>query len=307
MSDKRSIEIQEIKRLYESGANIMQYLRDIEDGTGNSREAILISYDMQAGSYVAGARDPAREEFREKYTSAIAAILDSLAPSSLLEAGVGEATTLAPVARKLARPLANVHGFDISWSRLAHAMRFSREEGASLSFFTGDLMTIPVRESAFDVVLTVHAIEPNRGREVEILRELYRVAGRYVVMLEPSNELGSEATRARMEIHQYCLDLRRICEELGYEVVEHRLFEHPANPENETAVLIVKKSDDRPPGFDTPYGCPRCGGEPLQPLFGNLYCGECLSLYPVLCDMPQLLSDNAILASKYAEFGDICG
>jgi hypothetical protein len=56
---------------------------------------------------------------------------------------------------------------------------------------------------SMDVVLTVHAVEPNRGRGKQILSELLRVAKRYLVMIEPRFELGSDVTKSRIERHRY--------------------------------------------------------------------------------------------------------
>ena len=108
--------------------------------------------------------------------------------------------------------------------------------GVRANLFAGDLTEIPIQDSAVEVVYTSHSIEPNRGREKQILAELYRVTRRYLVLLEPSNELGTQETRRHIEEHKYCLDLGRHVRELGFDVIEHRLFEHVRNPVNQTAL-----------------------------------------------------------------------
>ena len=58
-------------------------------------------------------------------------------------------------------------------------------------------------------MLTIHPIEPNRGREEAILSELLRVARRALVMIEPSYETASAEARARMERLGYVRGLPR--------------------------------------------------------------------------------------------------
>ena len=86
----------EIRALFERGQNIIDWIASRE-GMPNSEIAILYSYDAQAGTYVEELKDSERRHFRNELGRLIAGVLDELAPSSLLEAGVGEATTLVPI------------------------------------------------------------------------------------------------------------------------------------------------------------------------------------------------------------------
>lgn len=95
----------------------MEYARQAAGTTGNSVVAALISYDLQAGSYVAGARE--NPEGNSRWCAQLAEILDPLlaSQSSLLEVGCGEATTLAGVLQRLTNTPGHALGLDISWSR----------------------------------------------------------------------------------------------------------------------------------------------------------------------------------------------
>ena len=44
--------LKEIKSLYDEGANVMHWFRQMESSELNSLAGILVSYDLQAGSYV---------------------------------------------------------------------------------------------------------------------------------------------------------------------------------------------------------------------------------------------------------------
>jgi SAM-dependent methyltransferase len=293
----RTPTIAELKELYGKNVNVMQLFRELGGTNRNSREAILVSYDLQSGSYTQALEKPDYREKHERYTAALAQVLERLDGDSLLEAGVGEATTLCNTVAKLRRPPPTIHGFDISWSRIAYARRFASGFAFAPRFSTGDLFHIPAPDGSFDIVLTSHAIEPNHGRECEALAELFRVARKWLVVFEPSYELGSAEARARIEANGYVRGLPEAARALGLEVVEHRLLEFSYNPLNPTALLLIRKPE--PAASAAPaFGCPLCR-QPLAAVHGQLFCESCSLVFPVIDGIPCLLPGNGILASKF--------
>ena len=299
----------EIRERYRRGENITALFREMEGGAGadvprNSSQAIEIAYDMQAGSYVKALEEPAFAEYSATYCSRIADVIAGLGPfGSLLEVGVGEATTLSQVAAALPTVPAAIGGFDISWSRVAVGRDFARSRELEPTLFVGDLFEIPLADASVDVVYTSHSIEPNGGREKEALLELYRVANRHLVLLEPSNELGSEDTKARSLAQGYVQDLGRHARELGLTVLEHRLFEPCANPKNQTALLVIEKSASAPPKNAIELASPH-SKEPLLEVGGHLYSDTDLRVYPVIAGIPCLRAEQGIVASH---LGDLAG
>ena len=88
----------ELKNLYESGKNISQLLRTEKNLNHNSSEIIERAYDLQTGSYIEAMNDTEMLEQKNNYTDRLAKIILELGePESILEAGVGEATTLSGV------------------------------------------------------------------------------------------------------------------------------------------------------------------------------------------------------------------
>jgi hypothetical protein len=84
----------QLKMLYEQGQNISEILREELDVDHNTKEIIEISYDLQAGSYIAALHDAEVAERKKRYCAEIVKTIRSLCqPESILEAGVGEATT----------------------------------------------------------------------------------------------------------------------------------------------------------------------------------------------------------------------
>ena len=300
--DNAPISPQELRELYARGVNIMGRFREATGTAENSTDAILASYDLQSGSYTAAALKPERRELLDRYTSEIAAVLDPLGAARMLEAGVGEATTLCPVIGKMQHRPESIAGFDISWSRLAFARQYAGTFGLDqIRFFTGDLFRIPIVDHAYDVVYTAHAVEPNHGRECEILRELYRVARQWLVLFEPSYELGSAATRQHIETHGYCRGLPDLAREFGWEIVRHELLRHPVRDTNQTAALVIRKTPvAAAPAPQSIFGCPLCRAA-LRPVRGQLFCADCGRVFPVLDDIPCLIGANGILASKFED------
>ena len=249
----------DLKAAYDRNENITRVLRDADGLATNTPSAIEIAYDLQAGSYVRALDDPAYREVHERYAEALAAVLTPLQPTCVLEAGVGEATTLRSVLPRLGlAPGAGVFGFDLSWSRIHVARRHCEQGGVAANLFLGEMGAIPLPDGAVDVVFTSHAIEPNRGREAELLSELFRVTGRYLALFEPGYELASPESRARMDSHAYCRGLRDIAGRLG-KVMDYRLLPVTTNPLNPTAVLLIEKSTTAAAKASA-FVCPSCRG-----------------------------------------------
>ena len=293
--------------MYEQGRNISSFLREEARSETNTREIIEIAYDLQAGSYIDNYENKGGAEHKDLYARKIAAKISDLCdkPASILEAGVGEATTLLGVLRNLPDGV-NVYGFDLSWSRIAVGKAWLGNKGfaSDINLCVGDLFHIPFVDSSIDVVYTSHSIEPNGRNEKPILRELYRVTRKYLVLLEPAYELVDEKTKQRMDSHGYCKGLPSISKSLGYDVIDHKLFlergEISASTGiNPTAITIIKKEDDSPLPFDI-FACPKYK-TPLREIKGALFSPEALCIYPVINGIPCLRVEHAILASKYEE------
>ena len=291
----------ELQALIEQGVNISSILRNETDIDQNTEEIIEISYDLQTGSYIAGLKKPEMKKLKEEYTAEIAKIVCSLCnPTSILETGVGEATTLYGVIRNLDSNKLDSYGFDLSWSRVAYANQWLKKNRIyNVTLCTGSLFHIPFSDNSIDVVYTSHSIEPNGGREEPILRELYRVTRRFLIMLEPGYELANDEVKQRMEMHGYCKNLKGISETLGFQVMDHRLFPYTANPLNPTAITVIRKDVNAELPIHV-FACPKYK-TPLQEIGGMLFSPEALVVYPTIGGIPCLRIENGIVASKYPE------
>lgn len=299
MVDKLKI-LKRIKELYANNQNIMAYLRDLDNNQKNTIEDITICYDFQAGSY--SAYEKVHPEFRQGYCTRLAEVINRLGIfSSILEVGVGEASTLGSLYKSMSLASAmHWYGIDISWSRIKYAqdyLKFLRIVGTKL--FVADLFSLPFKENSIDVVYTSHSLEPNSGREKEALQELYRVANQYIVLLEPAYELSSnEEIRERMRKHGYITGLYQSAKDLGYEVIEHSLFLTDHNPLNPTALMIIKKKAELK--VNKPLCCPITHGRLKK--YGNVYYSpDSFLAYPVIRSIPCLSPQHAVVAAKFLE------
>ncbi len=221
----------EMRDLALRGVNVASMLRS--RGL-NQFDVIRHSYDAQAGSYTQLMADPTYAAHKQAVGVKLASIIASFSPDSVLDAGVGEATTLVSVLRAMPH-LIRVMGCDCSPERLFVA----RQNLLGLNSFSCDIGAIPLASGSVDVVMTMHAIEPNLGREREIVTELLRVARKAVIMVEPSYELGSDATRRHIEQFHYVCGLPQAC---GASLVRHEIWGLDVNPSNEAALMVAVKT-----------------------------------------------------------------
>lgn len=202
--------IRQMRRAYQSGENAMECARQILKTSDNSLMATLISYDLQAGSYVSVAKK--NPETNNIWCRQISRIIDPLIEGkkkyTLLEVGCGEATTLRGVIASLSHTPQFALGFDLSWSRIAHGLAYLSERQIKASLFVADLFKIPLEDESIDIVYTSHSLEPNGGREEAAIQELLRVARHAVVLIEPIYELASPEAQERMRYHGYIRGLK---------------------------------------------------------------------------------------------------
>lgn len=314
ISNQPQLSHSELRKVYEAEQNVLRFCKDkLGAGATNEQAAIMHAYELQAGSYVKLMKEDADYKAKkELYGKAVADVIASFAPHSILEAGVGEATTLAEVAKNLPSDQGKlIYGFDLAWSRVLIAQRYfnqvvgERASTTTTKFFAGELEHIALPDNSFDVVFTSHAIEPNHGREKEILTELYRVTSGHLVLFEPAYELAGAAARERMDYHGYCRGLKDIALANGWKVKRCELFDGREDSANPTMVLIIEKGQSgaakaKQIGKDIPFVSP-IGGGLLTLHQGHYFNAEEGLVFPVLAGLPYLSRSAGLLASHFSE------
>lgn len=297
-TDRLRTLIQKMRLAYQRGENAMACAREILGESENSLIATLISYDLQAGSYISAVKN--NPEFQERWCHQVASIVNPLIKDkkqfTLLEVGCGEATTLRGVIEKLSHVPEYSLGFDLSWSRVAHGLHYLSEKQIQASLFVADLFNIPLADDSIDIVYTSHSLEPNGGREKEAIKELLRVARHAVVLIEPIYELASPEAQERMRYHGYIRGLKDVATQLGAVVTNYKLLDFTPNPLNPSGLLLLEKATTVNSTVGISWSCPltRTRLEDIGDVFESKETGL---VYPVLRGIPMLNASNAIVAS----------
>ena len=291
---------------YSKGENAMEWCREYfhranETVEGNDLLATLVAYDLQAGSYVSAVR--ADREKNQSWCRQLASLLSSVLADgdSILEVGVGEATTLAGVLAESGTKPSMAFGFDVSWSRVCVGRQWLQENGQRADLFVADLLSIPMGDGSVDVVYSSHSLEPNRGKEEEAIRECLRVARKAVVLIEPIYELAPREAQARIRNHGYVEGLRETAERLGAKVSDYRLLDYTPNPLNPSGVIhLTKDGASNGPKDQFTASVWRCPvtGVALEAGTEFFYARQVGLAYPVLRAVPMLRAEHVIVASK---------
>jgi uncharacterized protein YbaR (Trm112 family) len=289
----------ELREAYQRGENLMALVRSFEGANTNSERAIELSYDLQSGNYIRTLDRETTRLNKLRYTKCLGEVMGELGGArTLLDAGMGEGTTLWGLLSQMETLPEEVHGFDLCWSRLGVGRRWLKEQLPDLDvqMCTASLLELPYADNSFEMVYTAHAVEPNRGKEAEILQELMRVCGKWLVMLEPGYEFASEQVRERMDRLGYCRGLAKTAEELGFEVERHEMFAGNWNEQNPTALLALRKTGvgvlEKPE-----WVCPAYR-TPLRQMNDCLFSAESMRAYPILGGIPCLRVSQGVVASQ---------
>ena len=119
-------------------------------------------------------------------------------------------------------------------------------------------------------------------------------------MIEPAYELANDEAKKRMESHGYITNLYETAIELGYKVESYELLGVNLNPLNPVGIMVIRKGEERL-GEKNALCDPITKGELIKNR-DSLYCPDTLLAYPIISQVPILLSDSAIIATKYMEF-----
>ena len=287
---------------FDQGKNIAVTAREEFEGDVLPQDIIEVAYDLQAGSYTAALEVPEMRDLKEEWGRRVAEILRSLGVSSACEAGAGEATTLAFIA-KAAEPEVAFCGFDISLSRMLYARHFLARYSVESRLFCADILRIPLADGSVDAVITNHSIEPNGGFELPLLKELLRVCGRYLILVEPDYERGSAEQQKRMRQHNYVRDIAGHLGHLPGELLTYEDWPLNVNSLNKASLFVFSKECGRVPPPSFVFVSP-VNKKPLKAVEGGLFCAEEGLVYPAVLGVPVLRDDCAVVCSQAYRFND---
>ena len=293
-------EIKKIRELYHNNKNISQYLRNKNNVKKNSIDTILYSYDLQGGRDYLRRNDPKIKSYNKKIAKTITDTISDLDVKSFLEAGTGEGLILGLLNPKTIKSNPSLYGFDLTLSRLLYAQKYLKEQKKKASIFSANMMNIPLAENSVDVVCTVMSMEPNHGREKAILSELFRITRKYLILIEPTYELGSNKTKKHIIQHGYVRNLPNLIKKMNYKIITHKYLGF-STPYNENALIVAEKNPKLPSSREIKFVSP-ISHKPLIKKTNFLYCKEDGYAFPIINNIPCLVNDNGILVSKLMKF-----
>ena len=236
--------LSKLRDLYSKGKNISSYVK-ANNNSGSNLDAIKISYDLQAGSYIKSYNENGlvRSNVRQ-ILPLFLPILDNHIDSGdvCLDFGTGEMTMLTSLFNELKSEPSSIFACDISWSRLFHGRKFlTKNQKFSSSVFplVCNGVEMPFASSSIDVCITSHALEPNRSDLKLILKELFRITEKKCIFLEPSYEVATDEVKLRMDAFGYIKELEKTITKLGAEIIDKFDLSH-VNPNNPSICYVVK-------------------------------------------------------------------
>jgi uncharacterized protein YbaR (Trm112 family) len=290
---------------YREGRNVMAVLRELHGVNENTDDIVEIAYDLQAGTYARYVEDyPAIwQPYCQQFNDVLRTYVRP--GDRVLDVGTGEMTTLGGVARAGLPADVGLYGCDLSFSRIAEGREFLARNvpEVSVNSFVATLFELPLAASSMDVVWTVHALEPNGGREVSAIAELLRVTARYLVLFEPSYEHNTAEGQRRMEALGYIRNLPESIERCGGRIERSLQMPTATNPLNPTWAYIVRApaGSGRNTGTSI-WACPRTGG-PMRHDASCFFSPHSGCAYPIIDDTPILKPDAAVRAFAMATRG----
>ncbi len=299
------MDVNDLREAYSEGQNVLQLLRSQSSAGSNAFSSIQLAYDLQAGSYTRASTTPEGAEFRNEFGQRLAAVLPRVPHRSVLDAGTGEGTSIIPFLNCF-ESVPTVYAFDASVSRIMWAQRNFSHAAMPAHLFVADTLEIPLPSDSVDLVVSIHSMEPNGGREQELLSELLRVARLHVVLVEPSPEFATTQQHARMLSHGYATEIWSAVQTSGAEVLLHEPWPLNTNPDNPAAVTILdakSRSERMPPEARSNssdalrYVSPRNQG-PLIEIDAGYYSPSEGLVFPSVAGFPILLGEKAILATQ---------
>jgi len=131
-----------------------------------------------------GTRNPVARFLVARFLRAVDEAVAEVRPASVLDAGCGEGTVTARVARRL--PRATVVGLDVGDPRLV--AEWDARAGENLAFHSGSAYSLPYPDGAFELVCALEVLE-HLERPADGLDELARVSSRALVLSVPREPL----------------------------------------------------------------------------------------------------------------------
>ena len=292
----------EAKKIYRVGKNITAYLRKQLNVSENTAEIIEIAYDLQAGSYIESIKS--NQTQAKRYAIETGKILCEYSREGdfLVDVGCGELTRLTFMLNSTNVNFSRIVAFDISWSRLKKGQDFFFEQNikpnVNIETLVAEIKEIPLMSNSVDIVTSNHALEPNGKNLRSLLKELFRVTRRKLILFEPSYETNTIEGRKRMDELGYIKGMPDEIEILGGDIEAIIPIANSGNPLLPTVCYVINPPPkDSPVVHDTSVLSVPGTDFHLEKSGDFLASNQTGLLFPILEGIPILKTRSAILAT----------
>ena len=277
-----------LKKLYLNETNINQYLR--KKTNLSEKEIIKLSYDVQSGSYVKN-----YNYFKsKKVLSQVIKEINSTNYKSLMDFGCGELTNFYTLIDNIKTKNKIFVANDLSFSRILIGKKFlkKKKKKIQLNLFSNNSIRIPLPDNSIDIVTSCHALEPNKNNAHKILKELWRISKKKLILLEPNNQLGDKLIKKRFEKHNYILDLEKKIKKitLKYKIINNKFNFNPTNP---ASIFILEKNSNKNNNFN--FLNPKDNNDILKKKLNFYYSQKTGEVFPILDDI-VIFNKNEVYA-----------
>lgn len=160
----------------------------------------------------------------------------------ILEIGCGNCINIYEILKKYGDKV-SVSGVDISENRIVNGRKHFSDvlSQANLSVASITEKTT-FDDNSFDLVYSMFCLEQIAYDIKPALAEMYRIASRRVVMLEPVFENANLLQKIYLIHSDHTRILLRSIHELGLPLVKNEVMSLQCNPSNQSSVLILEKN-----------------------------------------------------------------
>ena len=254
---------------------LFSFEKDIAYVRNRSLENVKNKYDKISGSYIENYLDSnskftaqinnhqvveisgSKEDYYSQYLKNIIQKTDT---KSFLEVGAGELTLAAAVLKNLKNNYLDYTGaLDLSLNRLVVGNEFLKKQNLNIDYIvSGDASNLPFSDNCFDLVYTSHCLEQVPHLFVKAVNECSRVAKKYVVLIEPSYEFGSEVTKNHIYKKGYVKITSKLLNKLDLSIV-YRNKSSVQTYINGSEIIILKKNINKQENNKKiQFLCPSC-------------------------------------------------
>jgi ubiquinone/menaquinone biosynthesis C-methylase UbiE len=182
---------------------------------------------------------------REKYLNylyeELASVNPGRRPLRILEVGCGNCINLVNLSQRFKKEV-ELYGIDISTRRLEVARKFFKEDLAGVNLFEAARTQKTNWDNGyFAVVFSMHCLEQIAHETMAAVKEMYRLADRKLVMIEPVFELGNPAQKLYLYNSDHCRILLKTIHALGYKIARLEPLNIQSNPVNQSSIVVIEK------------------------------------------------------------------